>query len=345
MSANEGYRLVSWGDPLRWETWELGPPAPGEVQIEVEACGVGRTVVNYVRGDNWNDASLLPRVPGHEVVGRIAAVGEGVAREVGERVLAYFYLSCFSCRQCLAGREARCERIAGRYGVHRDGGYARRSNLPEGNAIAFGDDVEPAPATVIPDACATSIHVCRSRVQLEPGERVVVVGAAGGVGAHMVQVARTCGAEVLGLDRGAVKLELVEQLGARAEDSTSFDDVDLAGWGGAADAVIDLVGTAASFRWAMSHVGQGGRVCVLSAVPGVAEPVAPRDLVMRESSIVGSHYASRSEVRSAARLVAAGDVQPVVTEVGPPDALDDLLDAVREGSLLGRAAIVWRDAA
>lgn len=341
-TPDEGWRLHRWGGPLRWDAWPIPDPGPAEVQVRVEACGVGSTVLNNLRGENWDDPSMLPRVPGHEIVGRVVAAGAGVeAPAVGDRVMAYFYLSCFACPACRAGREDRCARSGGRIGIHRDGGYARLVNLPAGNAVPLERELDAAAATVIPDAVATPVHVCRSRLGLREGERVAVIGAGGGVGAHMVQVARACGAVVTGLDRSDAKLALVEELGAVAVDSTRFDAVDLGHWDGLADAVVDLVGTAASLAWGLGHLGQGGRLCVLTTFRDVAVPVAPRTLVARELAVLGSHYASRSELAEAARLVAEGTVRPVLDRTVAPDEVERLHQALRAGTLLGRGAIRW----
>jgi propanol-preferring alcohol dehydrogenase len=341
MDANEGWRLRAWDGRPRWERWPAPPPGPGEVQVRVEACGVGLTVLNNMGGVNWDDPSMLPRVPGHELVGHVVAAGAGVDEPaVGDRVLAYFYLSCFACPACRSGREDRCARSAGRLGIHRDGGYARLVTLPAGNAVPFPYDLDAAEATVIPDAVATPVHVCRTRLGLREGERLVVIGAGGGVGAHLVQVALADGAEVTGLDRTEAKLALVGKLGATAADAAAgFDDVRLGHWDGVADAVVDLVGTPASLAWALGRLGQGGRLCLLTTYPGVTVPVTPRDLVARELAVVGSHYATRAEVAEAARLVAGGVVRPVLGRVAPAPEAEELHDGLRAGTLLGRGAI------
>lgn len=339
---NEGLRLHRWDGRLHSERWTIADPGPGEVQVAVEACGVGATVLNNARGENWNDPALLPRVPGHEVVGHVVRVGDGVATPaVGDRILAYFYLSCFDCSQCAAGREQRCERLAGRYGIHRDGGYARLSNLPAGNAIALPLAIDAAQATVIPDAVATPVHVCRSRLRLRAGERLVVIGAAGGVGAHLVQVARAEGADVVGIDRTVDKLALVAALGAEPVDGANLSEARLRSWGGTAEAVVDLVGSAATLSWAIDHLAQGGRLCVLTMGRDLAVPARVRELVARELSIVGSRYASRKEVAEAARLVGEGRVRPIVGATAAADRVEDLHAALRDGTLLGRGALVW----
>jgi D-arabinose 1-dehydrogenase-like Zn-dependent alcohol dehydrogenase len=338
----EGYRLHRWGDAPRWEAFSLAEPRRGEVLVEVEACGVGLTVLNCMNGALGDSPDLLPVTPGHEVVGRIAAVGEGVdSRAIGDRVIAYFYLSCFRCRWCLRGRESRCENLRGWYGVHRGGGYAPFSVLPEGNTVVLSEDIPAAQATVIPDAVATPVHVCRSRLALGPGDRVVVIGAGGGVGIHMVQVAAACGASVVGLERGDEKLALVESFGATAEDSSDFEAVALSDFDGRADAIIDLLGTPDSLSWSLTRLATGGRVCVLTTFRGVEVPVASRELVFREMSIVGSRYASRSELLEAAAMVERGEVRPVVGVTTGPREVESIHELLRAGRLEGRGALVW----
>lgn len=102
------------------------------------------------------------------------------AARVGERVTANFYLFCGRRRACLLGRESLCENLAGCVGVHLDGGYAERVVLPERNAIALPDDIDPVLATTIPDAIATPVHVAH-RAGIELGDRVAVIAAGGDV--------------------------------------------------------------------------------------------------------------------------------------------------------------------
>jgi D-arabinose 1-dehydrogenase-like Zn-dependent alcohol dehydrogenase len=339
----EALRLHAWGAELRAE--ELAEPEPrdGELLIEVEACGVGLTVLNCIGGQLGDDDADLPRVPGHEVVGRVVAAGPGAGRErVGERVAAYFYLFCGACPRCLAGKEDLCDNLAGYLGVDRDGGYARRCVLPARNAIRLPEDVDPVLATVIPDAVATPVHVVRL-AQIGPGDRVAVVAAGGGVGIHMAQVARAHGADVLGLDVDARKLAyLADELGIATADSSDFGSVALPlRWAGRADVVVDLLGQPATIGWALAVLATGGRLVSLTTFKGVAAPVAPRDLVLRQLSILGSRYATRAEVDHAARLVASGAVRPVVGRRERWDSVNSIHEDLRAGRLLGRGALVW----
>ncbi len=339
-----GYRVKSWGADPVWE--ELPDPVPhaGEVLVDVEACSVGLTVLNCINGDLDDDTKLLPRVPGHEFVGRVRSVGAGVDTSLtGRRVAAYFYLHCGECDACRAGHEPRCSNLAGWVGVHRDGGYAPMAVLPHRNAIVVPDDVDPLDCTVIPDAVATPVHVA-SRAEIGPGDRVVVLGAGGGVGIHMVQVAQYLGASVAGFDITDDKLAEIERLGAIAVRSNDLGSI------GASDVfpkgrpsvVVDLLGTTAAIRWALDGAETGARVVALTTFRDRGVEIESRQLVFRELSLIGSRYSYRSELTEAARLVATGAIRPVIGEVRGPAGVLDIHDSLRTGSLVGRGALDWR---
>ena len=223
-----------------------------------------------------------------------------------------------------------------------DGGYAPFAVLPARNAIPLPDGVASADATAIPDAIATPLHVV-GRAAIGPADRVAVIGAGGGVGIHMVQVAKLLGAEVVGLEPNADKRAYLErELGVTAVESRDFGSVRLpAGFGRGADVVVDLVGTRDSLEWAIAAVREDGRVVALTTFEGVTVPVAPRDLVFKQVSLLGSRYASRHELALAAELVASGRVRPVVSERVGIDEVDALHERLAAGELLGRGALMW----
>ena len=321
-------------------------PAQGELLLRVEACGVGLTVLNCIRGDLGHEASDLPRVPGHEIVGVVIGAGPGVARGwLGQRVVVFFYLFCGTCQECQKGREALCTQLAGYMGVQRDGGYAELVTVPVRNAVRVSDALDPVLATAIPDAIATPVHVAR-RAGLAPGERVVVIAAAGGVGVHMVQVALLHGALVAGLEAKQSKLEALErEFDISAVDSTDFSEIRLPGsWHGRADVVVDLLGTSESSGWAATVLDRGGRLVLLTTFRDVEFALSQRAAVLEEITVLGSRYASRDEVQTAAEYVESQKVIPIVSEVAPWTEVEALHEHLRAGTLWGRGALDWNHA-
>ncbi len=338
-----GYRIHAWGGPLQWEEWEIASPTSGEVLVQVEACGIGLTVLNCIRGD-LSTTAPLPRVPGHELVGRVIAVGAGVSPSlVGKRVVGYFYLTCGECEPCRLGHDAQCANMAGWLGVHRDGGYGSYTTIPAANALPIPDTVDPVLATAIPDAIATPLHVCKTRLGLTPLDRVVVIGAGGGVGIHMVQMARLFGAAVCGLDIDEQKFPAIRAAGAEPVLSREWHAVRLPeAWRGEpATAVIDLIGSPGSLRWSLDALGMGGSLAVLTTFRDRSFAVSPREMVFHELRIVGSRYASKAEVLEAARLVAEQRITPIVSRIVEPEEIERIHEALRGNTLLGRGAVRW----
>lgn len=335
-------RLHEWGGPLRMEDVPDPAPGPGEVLVEVRACGVGRTVLNCIGGNLGSEPDKLPRIPGHELVGTVRACGSGVdpGRE-GESVGAYFYLTCGECRACYSGMQSCCENFAGYLGVDRDGGYAELVTLPAQSALPLPEGLDPVSATVVPDAVATPVHVA-GVAHIRAGDRVVVVGAAGGVGVHMAQVAALHGATVLGLDTGVAKLDfLAGELGVDVADSSDFNRVTLpAVWRRGADVVVDFLGSADSLRWSLDALAVGGRLVVMTTFKDVDVSVSPRQLVTGHQAIVGSRYCGKAEFMRAAELVARGDVRAVIGARAGFDGIDGLHARLWAGDVLGRGVLV-----
>lgn len=281
-------------------------------------------------------------MPGHELVGVVEHCGDGVDPDLaGQLVTAHFYLFCGRCRTCLSEREPLCERLIGVIGVQRDGGLAQWVCLPARNLVALPGGIDPIDATVVPDAMATPVHVCH-RAEVEPGTRVVVFGAGGGVGARMVQVARCFGGQVAAVDVQPEKLAFLhDHLGVAAVDGSDLARTQLpATWHGQADVVVDLVGTVASSTWALGVLGAGGRLVHLTTFPDVSVPLSPRDLVFRQVGLLGSRYASRSELLAAAGLLQHGAVEAVIGKRVDLAGVPALVERMATGAVLGRGVAV-----
>ncbi|QIO25194.1 alcohol dehydrogenase catalytic domain-containing protein [Haloarcula sp. JP-L23] len=335
-------QIEEWGGNLHLADRPIPKAGDGEVLLEVEATSVGLTVSNVVNGDLGSSPDDLPRIPGHEIIGRVRETGAGVSHpEAGALVGSYFYLNCGYCSACRRGNESLCENLDGFVGVDTDGGFAEYVRLPAGNLLELPERLDPVAATVVPDALATPYHVADQRANVAPGDEVLVLGAAGDVGIHLVQVAQYFGGEVTAVDRGEDGLERCRELGAKRTVDTARQTLSAALDGDAGfDSVVDFTGSMELLAEATELLGPRGRLVNLTTFPGQTFDVSPRAQVFRETEVVGSRYCSKHEFARSAELVAEGTIEPVVSEVVEMDETGRLLERIRAGDIVGRAAMV-----
>lgn len=334
--------LDEWGGSLTPESVSTPQPDEGEVLVDVEACGVTRTVENAIQGGLSDDPELTPRIPGHEFAGEVAAVGEGVDELAeGDRVMAYFYLTCGTCDRCRAGRTNQCTAFGGWYGVNRDGAYAERAVLPVENALALPDGASYAEGAIATDGLATPLHVCE-RTDLGDEDTLLVIGAAGRIGIHLAQLAASLGANVIAADVGTERLDhVVEVTGGTAVPVDATDDGlegrirEATPYGTGPTVVVDTVGDVPTIRSAWESMAMGGRLVTLTTHHERAFAPLIREFVANESAILGSRYATKAEVVRAARLLADDRVDPVVTETVGLGEVPAVHNAIRSGDSHG----------
>ncbi len=186
----------------------LVDPAPGDVRIRVEACGVCHTDALSVQY-----GQSFPRVPGHEVIGRIEAVGAGTSTwRVGQRVgVGYLGGHCGVCRECRGGHFVHCL-AQPQTGSSVDGGYAEVMYARQSGLVAVPEGLDAAEAAPLLCAGLTTFNALRN-AGIRAGETVAIQGL-GGLGHLAVQYARRMGLRVVAVARGADKGELARELGA-----------------------------------------------------------------------------------------------------------------------------------
>jgi propanol-preferring alcohol dehydrogenase len=249
--AVQTYRAARAVAPGRLELVELPlhEPGIGEVRVRVEACGVCHTDALTIEGVFPID---YPRVPGHEAVGRIEAIGAGVKGwEIGQRVGVGFLAGhCGYCRLCREGRLANCENQTFT-GIHHDGGYAESMIAQASGLVSVPDELDSIAAAPLLCAGLTTFSALRNS-PARAGDLVAIVGI-GGLGHLAVQYARSMGFEVAAIARGADKAELAGRLGAHHYiDSEAEDPAQaLQALGGAMTILVTAAGgtvTAATFK-------------------------------------------------------------------------------------------------
>jgi len=341
--------LRAFGQPL--ELAEIPRPqvGPADVLVRVRACGIGLTVVNLLATPGR--VTAYPRIPGHEIAGDAVDVGDAVRTvKTGQRVTNHFYLTCGQCRHCRAGRETLCLNQRGNIGAAIDGGYAQYAALPERNMVPIPDGVSYVDAAVASDAIATPYHACHKEARLGPGDSVLIVGAGGGVGIHMVQMARLCGARVLAADIGDDKLALAKSMGADevidARKAKLPDAVKALTNGLGVDAAIDIVASRATLEAALQSLAVGGRLVIIGAQPqpvyGI-EPgftVNPLEFLHRGLELHSSRYVNVAEIAHTLELVRLKRIKPVVTQTFALERVEEAHDLIRRNATAGRLAMV-----
>ena len=336
--------LCEAGGPLVVQDVPRPEPGPGEVLIGVRACGLGLTLV-------WNrngrrPGGRLPRIIGHEIAGVIVDVGELVDRVApGDRVAVYYYLTCGSCRWCQRGRESLCENRRGSVGREVDGGLAEFVRVPAANVCVLPAGVTYVDAAITADAIATSLHVLTSRARVVAGETVLVVGGGGGVGVHMVQMARLLGARVIAADLTSEKLSLASGAGAdEVVDSSRLridEEVRRLTDGRGVDVVVEMVGVDDTLRQSAASLDRGGRLVLVGSYDRDASLSVTHSTLRGEASVMGSQYCTRSDVERALLLVARGRIRPIVSLLCDLEQADAVLGRIERMELAGRACVVF----
>src|SRR5918996_407849 len=332
------------GGPLNLEDVPVPQPGVGEALLRVRACGLGLTLV-WNRKGRSETSDKLPRIIGHEIAGDVVEVGPSVTSfKQGDRVNVYYCLTCGDCRWCNLGRDDLCDNHAGYVGRQIDGGLAESVKLPVRNLCHIPPEMSYVDAAVTADAIATPVHVLRERAQIKPPEAVLIVGAGGGVGIHMVQMAKVLGARVIAVDISTEKLALAKEMGADElvnSREVGFDEEVLRlTRGRGVDVVVEMVGLPETLKASLRSLGKGGRLVFVGTYDDSAVlPLTSRSL-SGELILTGSRYCTRQQLAEAVELVAQGRVRPVVTRICQLEEANEVLNSIERMELAGRACAV-----
>lgn len=259
-------------------------PAPGEVLVRVEACGV-------CHSDAFAQAGAMgggfPITPGHEIAGRVEEVTDGVhGFAKGDRVgVGWFGGACGHCEGCRAGDHVNCENLR-IPGITEDGGYAEFVAAPADALARIPDELDAADAAPLLCAGITTYNALRNSVA-EAGDVVAILGV-GGLGHLGVQYAARMGFQVVAIARGAEKAEHAKELGAHVYlDSTEVDVAEELLKLGGAKVVLATVTAPAAMAATLGGLARRGQLIVAGASPEPIE-VPPFALIQGSKSVVGT---------------------------------------------------------
>jgi len=316
-------------------------PGYGEVLVRVAACGVNNVDLQIRRGAR---AKLpLPHICGGEVAGTVVALGPGVSEPaVGTKVAVVPFVGCGRCEWCRRGRSTICEK-RDTLGLVRPGGYAETIAVPAVNAIPLpaGLDLEAAAALSL--AGLTAWHMLITRARLQPGEDVLVLGGASGVGTIAIQLARFCGARVIATASDGHKTERAMALGAatvvdarRPNWSRQVRDV-TAGRG--VHVVVEHVG-AATWSESVNAMATGGRLVTCGATTGSSAELDLVRLFSDELALLGSRGGTGDELQQLLRIAAGGAIKPVIAARFPLAQACEAHRLMERGDLFGKILLI-----
>jgi alcohol dehydrogenase, propanol-preferring len=303
-------------------------PGPGQIRIRIEACGVCRTDLHVVDGELPDPR--LPIVPGHEIVGRIEALGEGAGLKLGARVgAAWLGHADGTCGYCESGRENLCDAPLFT-GYTRDGGYATQAIAEAAFVFPLSEDLDPV--ATAPLLCAGLIG-WRSLKMAGDGRTIGIYGF--GAAAHIIaQVCRWQGRRVFAFTRpgDAAGQAFARSMGAEwagGSDQAAPEPL---------DAAILFAPVGALVPSALAAVRKGGRV-VCGGIHMSDIPAFPYSLLWEERSIASVANLTRADGREFLALAAQANVRTTTTPY-PLDQANEALDDLRNGRLEGAAVLV-----
>jgi alcohol dehydrogenase, propanol-preferring len=310
---------------------------PDEIVVKIEASGLCHTDIHAVHGD-WPVKPKLPFTPGHEGVGIVETIGEGVTEvAIGDRVaLPWLGYACGTCDYCVSGWETLCEsQLNTGYSI--DGGFAEYAKAFARYVVKVPEGIDPFDAAPLTCAGVTTYKAVKVS-KAKPADLVAIWGI-GGLGHLALQYARISGAAVVAVDLFEDKLELARELGAEfAINASEEDPVAAIKQLGGADAAVVLAVAPKAFEQAFASLRRGGTMSLV-ALPAENKMELPIfETVLNGITVAGSIVGTRLELREVFELHAAGKTR-VIREERPLEEAHNAMEDVLRGDVPARIVL------
>ncbi|NNE52187.1 MAG: NADPH:quinone oxidoreductase family protein [Sulfitobacter sp.] len=313
-------QVTAYDQPLELKELELPVPGPGEVLVKVETCGLNFGDTLLIKG-TYQEKPPLPFTIGMELAGTVEGLGEGVeGLSVGQRIASYTGF----------------------------GGLSEFATIPADICVPIPDNMTSVDAAAFLIAYGTSHVALDYKAHLKPGERLLVLGASGGVGLTAVELGKLMGAEVIACARGAEKLEICRKAGADHLINSDTDDIrqivkDLGG----ADVVYDPIG-GDQFKAALRACNAEARLLPLGFASGEVPQIPANYLLVKNLTVLGLYWGGYAKLnprvltdsfRTLFDWYAEGKLTPHVSNVLPLVEANAGLDLLRTRKATGKVVI------
>lgn len=345
------YQVAEFGKPLVLAEQPLPQPAGAQVLVQMERCGVCHSDLHiwdgyFDLGDGKkivaaNNGTLLPLTIGHEVVGKVAAVGpDAKGVKVGDRRLVFPWIGCGTCPVCLDGDEHLCAGRAQAIGIFVHGGYASHVMVPDAKYLLDIGGLDPALAATYACSGVTAYSALKKIGRLRDGHSLLIVGA-GGVGLNGIAMAKAVtGQAPIVADIDPVKREAALKLGAREAIDPRAEGAGKAlfkSTGGVMGAV-DFAGSPQSFDFAYNALRKTGHLVSVGLLGGSINLSLPL-LVMKGVKLSGSYVGSLAELKELIALAQREKLPALPIETRPLAAATEALTALKAGKVVGRIVL------
>lgn len=333
MSTIKAWAVKSAGQPLERFDYDAGPMGAEDVEVAVDYCGVCHSDLSMI--DNAWGMSAYPLVPGHEVVGRVVALGpqaKGLA--LGQRVgIGWTAGSCMHCMPCLGGDQHLCARAVPTIVGHH-GGFAERVRAHWAWVIPLPEGVRPEVAG--PLFCGgITVFNPLPEFDIKSTSRVGIVGI-GGLGHMAIRFTRAWGCEVTAFTSSPGKVDEAKTLGAhRVVSSKSSEEI--AAIAGQLDLVIVTANAPLDWDAIIASLGPRGRLHIVGAVLEPI-PIQAFSLIMGQKEVSGSPTGSPTAIARMLQFSARHGIEPMVEEF-PMSRVNEAIGRLREGKVRYRVVL------
>ncbi|WP_224334753.1 zinc-binding dehydrogenase [Haloprofundus halobius] len=335
-SAHGDRDVIEYGD------FSDPEPDADEVLVDIKAGALNHLDIWTRKGMPGIDLEM-PHIPGSDAAGVVEAVGEDVTRfEEGDHVAVSAGVWCGQCEFCRDGDVARCVRFH-IIGEHVRGVHAEKAAVPEQNLVPVPDHVDWEVAGSASLVFQTAWRMLIDRGELQAGEKVLVLGASGGVGHAAVQIADYAGAEVYATASSEEKLEYAKDCGADhvinyEEDDFAAEIRELTGKRGV-DMVVDHVGEA-TYDDSLKSLAKGGRIVTCGATTGGNPDAGLNRIFWNQLSVIGSTMATPGQVDDVLELVWDGTFEPRIRETLPMSEAERAHEIIENREGFGKVVVI-----
>jgi NADPH:quinone reductase-like Zn-dependent oxidoreductase len=332
------------GGPEVLEVTELPEPRidDNEVLVRVKACSLNHLDV-WIRRGLPGVALKMPHVLGSDIAGVVEQVGRFVRNvKPDQAVMLSPGISCMHCEYCLSGRDNLCASYD-ILGYRADGGYAEYVKAPSFNVFPKPENLSFEEASSIPLVFLTAWHMLVNRVDLKPGETMLVHAAGSGVGSAAIQIGKLLGARVFATASTDAKLAKARSLGAdeaiNYQKEDFFDAVKRLTGKRGVDVVFEHTGEA-TWEKSIRSLVRGGRLVTCGATAGFKGNLDIRYLFSRQISLHGSYMGAKIELLEVMKFFEDGRLKPVVDRVLPLEQAVEAHKAIEERAQFGKIVLV-----